>query len=400
MTLLDARASGLPPGAAASLAAHADIIVLTSSPLDRWQCPNVDLAPFFFWARSLPSSRLVVTGAHGTLFPEHILNATGAWAVVRGEPEGAVRNLCLELTGGGSGLCRASSLSFRDGPAIHHTPDGPPAGPQSFPTPAYDLTRPELYTYEPLGDRLAVLETSRGCSHRCLYCFKAMYSHGIRPKPLDRIHADIEAIVRNGYRSVYFMDLNLAWNRSRTLELCRLLRGFSLSWCCQTRVDSVDEDILKEMAAAGCRLIHYGIEGGSPPAWERMGKGISLDAAERAVRYTKKAGMATAGFFLGGFPWETAEDRRRTESLARQLAMTYASFHAVTCYAGTPLARLMGVSGPWWEDPPPSPALLTWTRRATWRTLLSPATAMEALRRGALRPEVLRLFLSFLPAGK
>src|SRR3972149_3549530 len=46
VTLIDARAAPIPLDTIHHTAANHDLVFVTSSPIDRWQCPNLDLAPF------------------------------------------------------------------------------------------------------------------------------------------------------------------------------------------------------------------------------------------------------------------------------------------------------------------------------------------------------------------
>jgi radical SAM superfamily enzyme YgiQ (UPF0313 family) len=396
VSLYDGRADDRPARDFSQALGSADYRVVTTSPLDRWQCPNIDLGPLLEWIAAVPREKLIICGAHGTAFPEEILKLTGARFVVRGEPEEAVSALLNALRDGAPAFEHIPSLSYRNARGIHHTAAGPPADLASLPLPAYDLIRPEHYDYEPLGSPLAVLETARGCPHRCAYCFKAMYGPAFRLKPLQRVKAEIDQVARLGYRFVYFMDLEFSLNRRRTIELCRLIGASGIRWCCQTRVDAVDPELLEAMAAAGCKLVHYGIESGDVAVLEAIHKTIGPAQAENAVKWTKAAGMASAGFFLLGLPGETQQSWSKTEALARKINLTYASFHSVTVYPHTEMATCMGKNTPWWEsEEAPSPPRDR-LRRVYLRYYLRPRYWKEYLLRGSRRLSPFRLFLQFL----
>jgi len=109
------------------------------------------------------------------------------------------------------------------------------------------------------------------------------------------------------------------------------------TWCCQTRADSVDRDLLEAMRAAGCTLIHYGVESGSEEILAKTEKKITLDQIAKGIALTKEAGIAAACFFMLGLPGEATEDRRKTLEFAKKINPTYASFHITSPYPGTPL---------------------------------------------------------------
>ena len=391
VSLFDARAMGGDPALFLRQAVRADRVLVTTSPLDRWQCPNLDLAPLLDWTGGVAPEKLIVSGVHGTLFPEAVMKLTGAPVLMRGEPEASAVALFRAISKG-TGLEGVSSLSFRSsGAGIVHTGYASPADFAAFPAPAYDLAPSAHYEYELMGDRFAVLETSRGCPGRCLYCLKTMYGHKIRKKTAARVAAELEMIVSLGYRSVYFIDLEFSLDRERTLEICKVLRAFRLKWCCQTRLDSVDPELLFEMKKAGCALIHYGIESGNEEVRRKIGKPFSTHLIEQSVAWTKAAGIAVAGFFLAGFPFEPESSWKDTEELAKKLNLTYASFHLVTAYAGTGLtAGLPQV--PWWEQPCADSGMQKRLRDLYLRYYLRPGYFAELFRSRAVSGTAARLF--------
>jgi len=62
------------------------MVMVTSSALDRWQCPTLELALLVAVMRRLrgETPKLYLLGFHGTVHPEAMLELTGADAVVAG----------------------------------------------------------------------------------------------------------------------------------------------------------------------------------------------------------------------------------------------------------------------------------------------------------------------------
>ncbi len=380
--LLDARAVPTSPTVLKAVAARADTAFITSSPLDRWQCPNLELDAFGALARGLGHPRLVVLGVHGTVQPAEVLEATNAWALARGEPELAA----AALAGGQARQDTPGAAWLEDG-GLALGPDPQPVDLAGLPLPAFDLAPPHLYEYEVLGGDFALLEASRGCPFACRFCLKAMYGPGMRYKDLERVEQEVGAIARLGARHFYFMDLEFTANRSRALELCARLADMDhgLAWCCQTRVDTVDPEVLAALAQAGCRLVHYGVESGSPAVLERLGKKITPDQVRIAVAQTREAGMQAACFFMLGFPGETDQDRAATLELARSLPAGMASFHLATPYPATGLAADCPGLAPWSEFDSlhfSRKELEAWRRRAYLGFYLNPRRMAQLLAHG------------------
>ena len=393
--LLDARPGRLGAEDIRRAAGGADLVLFQTSPLDRWQCPDLNWRAIREMTAGLARERLVVAGAHGTLRPELILEETGAAAVIRGEPEASL--VVLAAAGGKpSGL---AGLSYIDAGRAVHEPERAPVELDDLPGPTYDLLNLDWYAYELLGPRLAVLETSRGCPHHCAFCLKAMYGPGVRFKSLDRVLGEIEEVVgRQGAESVYFMDLEFTLRADRIMELCRELSRMKLKfrWCCQTRVDAVNPDLLSAMKNAGCALVHFGLETGSARLLEAVGKKAAPGGAEQALDWCRKIKLATAGFFLLGLPGETRADRRAMAAEARRLNPTFASFHVAAPYPGTALNELVESDDPWpvcLGGREKLDELARDVRRAWLGFYLRPGYALGRLREGGFKDHLRRLRL-------
>ncbi len=328
--LIDQRAKNWADDHIHRLAQQADIVILTTSPLDRWQCPNVELDGVVRLLGHLPKKKLILSGVHGTLFSKEVLALTGAAGVIRGQPEGAVLDLAA-----GAAWDEIRGLALPDGRAAA---EPRPIDLDALPPPAYHLINLDEYAYELLGRRLAVLEAGRGCPWRCAFCLKAMYPAKVASKSGRRLLDEVERVVRDHRaESIYFIDLEFTARREVVEELCQglIARRLKVKWCCQTRADTVDPPLLRLMRQAGCALIHFGVESASAETMADSGKRLELAATAAAFEAARRAGIATAGFFMVGLPGEGRQEARRTLSLAKELAPDFASFHAFSPYPTT-----------------------------------------------------------------
>jgi len=335
--LVDAQAEALTPEQVGQRVGKADMVVVTSSALDRWQCPTLELAPLRAVIDALRggAGQLFLSGFHGTVRPKEMLEMTGVDAVIRGEPERTVQELAA-----GRPWEETPGLTFdRDG-RIVSTEDRPPLEMTSLPVPAFHLLDLRHYRYEVLGPRFVVLEGARGCPFSCTFCSRAIQGRKLRRKTPEQLVREVETVVnRFGAKNVYFIDLEFTASAEFVREICRcLLEGnVRVRWCCQTRTDQVDGPLLELMRRAGCRLIHFGVESGSRRIAELTCKNVSLDQQFQGIHLAKRAGMETLCFFLLGYPGETEAEMRETIRLAKRLNPTYASFHRISPYPGSAL---------------------------------------------------------------
>ena len=83
-------------------------------------------------------------------------------------------------------------------------------------------------------------------------------------------------------------------------------------------------------------MISYGIEHGEF-IYEIKGGKATLKQAEDAVRWTHKAKIQTAGYFMIGLPQETPQTVRTTIEFAKKLDCTYSQFSITMPFPGNKL---------------------------------------------------------------
>jgi radical SAM superfamily enzyme YgiQ (UPF0313 family) len=122
------------------------------------------------------------------------------------------------------------------------------------------------------------------------------------------------------------------------MDLCEriLNEGLKIRWTCNSRVDYVDEEMLRQMSKAGCWMISWGIESGNEMILKRAAKGIDPNKARQALTWARQAGIKNWGYFIIGLPGETVETIQETIAFAKSLPLELALFHIAAPYPGTP----------------------------------------------------------------
>ena len=166
------------------------------------------------------------------------------------------------------------------------------------------------------------LVTSRGCVGQCLFCDRKVFGNFVRGYSARYIIDMIKHLQkRYGIKEVIIHDDAFVILRKRLIEFCNIIinEKMDITWSCNARVDLVNPEILKLMRRAGCWQIGYGIESGSQRVLDFIKKGTKLEQIEKAVRWTKEAGMRTRGFFMMGHPTETEKTIRETINFAKRI---------------------------------------------------------------------------------
>ncbi len=234
----------------------------------------------------------------------------------------------FEELGGGRRFTDVPGLVYKENGRVNVTPHEMPIDFEKFPVPARHLLPNELYAEFPTERRnFTVMVTSLGCPRRCLFCEAGGTPYA--PRKPETVVAEMEECYRMyGIREIDIFDYEFPCLRKRTFEICRLLKEKKLDilWACRSRVDSVDEELLREMKEAGCGRIYFGLESGVQEVLDRVEKGVTLKQIEDTIKLTKEIGIRPLGFFLIGSPGETRETIRQTVKFAKRLDLDYVQF--------------------------------------------------------------------------
>jgi len=179
----------------------------------------------------------------------------------------------------------------------------------------------------PLGFNEANIVTSRGCIYNCSFCAAARSlnkDYSIREKTEDSINKELSEI-RALYPSVNSIrvldDLFLKTNAT-VQKAINVFSNFNFQWRSMAHVmtfNNVDEKVMNALQKSGCFELFIGIESGSPKILGEINKTKNLDTILTNLTKVFKAGINMKGYFIYGFPGETAEDMELTFQLANEL---------------------------------------------------------------------------------
>jgi len=209
----------------------------------------------------------------------------------------------------------------------------------SLPIPRHDLLPLQNYRMPLMKGPFTFIVTSRGCPAGCTYCIKHVnYQFGVRLRSPALIMDELWELKRLGISNIHMYADLFTVNRDQVVDLCRRIidSGIDIHWTCNSRVDYVDEEMLGLMGKAGCWYISWGIESGNEQILKHARKGADPAKAERALRWSKKAGIHNWGYFIVGLPGETEATIRQTIDFAKGLPLDIALFHVAAPYPGTP----------------------------------------------------------------
>ena len=292
-----------------------------------------------------PGLPVLLGGPHASILHRQILDRFDMFdAIARHEAEPTLLPLLERL--GTPGLDDVPSISYR---SSHGEVRCNPAGPtiedlDQLPFPAYDC-----YPIEESGLDWINIEAGRGCPFSCTFCSTAtFFGRNFRLKSSEYLVAMMDRLnMTYGFTRFSLQHDLFTVNRKKIFAFCDAVRDRNYGWSCSARVDCVDDQLLRAMAAAGCRGIFFGIETGSPRMQAISRKRLDVELVEPTLDLACELGMTATASFITGYPEEEAADQATTLDFAGRLHMpphtnVSVQLHLLTPEPGTALMEQYG----------------------------------------------------------
>ena len=203
-----------------------------------------------------------------------------------------------------------------------------------MPTPDYTLVNYKAYTDDSGRVRLTLL-ASRSCPMKCSYCPYIKYYGDYEPRDTDKVMDDVRTLVSLGAEVIQFRDQFFTCNKERIRDLCQRMidENIKVSWICETKLSSLDEDLVDLMKKAGLMLVCFGVESGNKEILEtyNSNKGELSDQIAK-VKMLRDKGILTMAFYIIGFPEDTWESVYDTYKCAETIGSDIVNFNEYTTF--------------------------------------------------------------------
>lgn len=210
------------------------------------------------------------------------------------------------------------------------------------PMPAFELLDISKY------NRLLV-QTSRGCPHRCEFCASSVLIAGkYKQKPAEKVLAEIDKI-RDMWKRPFieFADDNSLVNRKYWKALLPELKKRKIRWFVETDISfSKDEELLRLMRESGCAQVLIGLESPLKADLEALElrddwKSKQWPRYKDAIRSIQSHGITVNGCFVLGLDSHGPEVFDAVFDFVKETELYDVQITIQTPFPGTPLyARL------------------------------------------------------------
>jgi radical SAM superfamily enzyme YgiQ (UPF0313 family) len=159
---------------------------------------------------------------------------------------------------------------------------------------------------------------------------------------------EIARLVHRGFRRFHFVDNTFNLPVAYARDLCQRIKasGLDITWRCILYPWKVDEELVREMARAGCWEVSLGFESGNEKVLRALNKRFSPDEVRRISRMLGDYGIRRMGFLLLGGPGETRQSVEESLGFADSLSLEAMKVTAgIRIYPYTALARIAFADG-------------------------------------------------------
>ena len=274
-----------------------------------------------------PKAHVVVGGPHVTPLPREVLQYfTAVDTACVGESDDTFLELADRVSKNADTKGVAGSY-WRDGERIVQGPE------RASIKDLDDLASVQTYF------DTHILMTSRGCPWNCTFCgAETSWGRGFRANSTDYVLDAMQSVLsRLPVKMLQIKDDTFTTHKKRVLELCRKIRERNLNffWSCDTRVDLLTDELLREMRLAGCQRLSLGVESGSQRILDAIDKKITPAEILESTNLAKKYGVKVRYYMMLGNRGDTKETFQETLDFLEKARPHEYIFSCLSIYPGT-----------------------------------------------------------------
>lgn len=290
--------------------------------------------------RRFTDAPVIIGGSGFSIFPESILEITGADFGISGEGEESLPALLRALESG-TDYRMIPGLVYREGDSIHINASEP-MNPE-FEMHSADPPR-DLVDYYAGTSSMLNIQTQRGCSFNCCYCtYPSIEGCANRFRDAVAVADEFERIAAMGARYIFIVDSVFNSSAEHVAAVCEELirRNTGLRWGCFLRPAGLTPELMRLMARAGLAHIEFGSDSFADAVLEAYRKGFAFDDILNSSRMAADENIDYCHFLISGGPGET--DRTLKEGFDNSLHLKNAVILAVVgmrIYPGTALHEM------------------------------------------------------------
>jgi len=257
--------------------------------------------------------KTIVGGPYATAMKDHALNYFDA--VVVGEVEGLGPQIICDYSNN-----QLHGLYYHTNPNIIW---------------GQNLPRRDLQNHNKYYWFNFPIEFSRGCPHRCTFCFGRYAYPRYRKRSLESIENEL---AHYDHGLIEAVDLHFAADKNYIIDICHLLKSLKVDgWFGEATLHSLnDETLLSHLEKSNLKAVFVGLESIDQNALESINKGFnSITLYKDIIRRIQDHGIFVHAGLMWGLDTDNESIYESTARFCEETGIYLASSNIVTFYPGT-----------------------------------------------------------------
>lgn len=303
-----------------------------------------------------PNVPIIVGNTLGTSVPELLLQKASVDICCLGEGDETIVDI-LSAINDGRALATVNGIMFiQDGEVYKTTPRPVIQEIDLIPFPNYDLFDIEIYLKKskyfvpshgmldiPFDELIAFpVNTTRGCPHKCTFCFHAFKNERYRWRSPENIVQEMR-LLKSKYNInfIHFWDeLTFSGKKqSKRFVDVLLAENLDIYWIASCRAGLLKEDdypLIEKYKKARCHGLTFALENANEDIRRAMNKKNSVESFINQCHILKRAEINTFNQVIFGYPQETLSTISETFEVLRKCKI-YPSVGYLLPLPGTPM---------------------------------------------------------------
>lgn len=312
-----------------------------------------------------PERKVLLVGGHVSSLPDRTLAEEQADFACTGEGPITIAELLTALGETNPDMGKVRGLMFRDGPGYRRT-EAPPLVQdldREMPRMAYELLPMKKYrahNWHCFGhlqrQPYASLYTTFGCPYKCTFCcIQAPFKEGEKAIGMketvnsyrfwspNRVVDTLEWLQKtHGVKNVKIADEMFVLNPKHVNGICDEItkRGLDFNIWAYARVDTVRDNMVDKLKAAGFNWLAFGVESAASNVRDAVLKTFDQDDVFETIAKVRNAGINVIANYIFGLPEDDLKSMQATLDLALELNCEFANFYCAMAYPGSELYQL------------------------------------------------------------
>jgi len=292
--------------------------VLPDADIYGFYASSINFSQVVNYAKRVKPAYTVIGGPHPSALPEEAKEFFDA--VVVGPGDFVIKQILKDF------LIKKGGIYKEDVPNI----DSIPIPPRSI------LKRIKYSTVKDIP-RTASIISARGCPFQCAFCASnTIWGRRVQFRSVVNIIGEIKYLKNEfGIRHFKFVDDTFTLNKSRFQELSESLSNLGISWKCNTRVDTIDDEVLDFMISSNCFLVELGVESVDNTVLLKNRKSLTVEVAKKTISKIKSRGLKVKIFLIYGLPFEPKDIVQKTIEFIEETTPNFVTLSTFVPFPGT-----------------------------------------------------------------